>query len=760
MPEEGYPLSTAIMAEVVPQHFIIPKIPSFTGNSDPDAHLKAFNAQMLVSGGNDAVRCKVFVGTLADTALKWFGSLPRSSIPSFAMLARTFVERFAANRSKLPKMADLFDVRQNPDETLREYLNRFCDAFTNISSPNEELLVDAFVKGLRANTFSESLVRIPALSLSEIRSRATTHIEAEDVMRSKRRQERRENGDVKPRDARRTYDTPFFKRTDKRYSPYVASASLSRLGRGAGAKRNSTRTGTHAEALADKNISKDLKWPDPTNRILGRDIKEWCEFHRTYGHHTEQCVTLANQLRRLRGESPGGKQKRDDEKPKEKSEHISPIFADLNTIAGGFSRGGPTSASRKRYARSVLMTAALLPRKSTPTISFNEDRYDVVAHEDDPVVISIIAMGRWVHRVLVDQGSSADVLFWDAFIGLGIPLDQLRPFDGVLVGFAGDAVEVRGYTDLRTTFSDAKAAKTIVVRYIVVKAPSSYNILLGRPSLNRLEAVVSTSHLKVKFPTDEGRVATLRVDQTVARKCYENSLKVRRSMYALSLHGPRGENFPDFDPRVGVEDKRPQPVGEVEEISLDDDKKVKIGGGLDATTRAELVGVLQKNSSSFAWCAEDMVGIDPSVITHRLNVDPNARPRVQRRRKMAPEKLVAVREETKKLLSTGHIREIQYPEWLANVVMVRKSNGKWRMCVDFSDLNSACPKDSYPLPNIDMLVDNASGCGLLSFMDAYSGYNQIGMHLGDEEKTAFMGEAATYCYRVMPFGLKNARATY
>jgi len=761
MPEEGYPLSAGVMAEVVPQHFIVPKIPSFTGNSDPEVHLKAFNAQMLVSGGSDAVRCKVFVGTLSGTALKWFGSLPRSSISSFAVFARTFVERFAANRSKIPKMADLFDVRQNSDETLRDYLNRFCDACTNISSPNEEILVDAFVKGLRANTFSESLVRIPALSLSEIRSRATTHIEAEDVMRQKRHQEKRMNGDDKARDTRRTHNVPFLKRTDKRFSPYVASTSLSRPGRGTGAKRSTTRTGVHAEALANKDITKDLKWPDPTNRILGRDIKEWCEFHRTYGHHTERCVTLANQLQRLRGENLGGKPTQGGTQPKEKSDHVSPIFADLNTIAGGFSGGGPTSASRKRYARSSVMTTSFASRNSTPTISFSEeDRADIVPHEDDPVVVSVIAMGRWVHRVLVDQGSSADVLFWDAFVGLGIPTDQLRPFDGVLVGFAGDAVEVRGYTDLKTTFSDGEAAKTITVRYIVVRAPSSYNILLGRPSLNRLEAVVSTAHLKVKFPTEEGRIATLRVDQTVARKCYENSLKVRRSMYALSLCGSQGENLPDFDPRVGVEDKRPQPIGEIEEISLGGSKKVKVGGGLDSSVRAELIGVLQKHSSSFAWCMEDMVGIDPSVITHRLNVDPNAKARVQRRRKMAPEKVAAVREETKKLLSAGHIREIQYPEWLANVVMVCKPNGKWRMCVDFSDLNSACPKDSYPLPNIDMLVDDASGCGLLSFMDAYSGYNQIGMHSEDEEKTTFMGEAATYCYKVMPFGLKNAGATY
>ena len=112
------------------------------------------------------------------------------------------------------------------------------------------------------------------------------------------------------------------------------------------------------------------------------------------------------------------------------------------------------------------------------------------------------------------------------------------------------------------------------------------------------------------------------------------------------------------------------------------------------------------------------------------------------------------------MLSVGHIREIQYPEWLENVVLVKKANGKWRMCVDFTDLNKACPKDSYPLPSIDALVDNASGCKMLSFLDAFSGYNQIKMHPRDECKTAFMTETSCYCYTVMPFGLKNADATY
>ena len=106
------------------------------------------------------------------------------------------------------------------------------------------------------------------------------------------------------------------------------------------------------------------------------------------------------------------------------------------------------------------------------------------------------------------------------------------------------------------------------------------------------------------------------------------------------------------------------------------------------------------------------------------------------------------------------IREIQYPEWPANVVLVEKACGKWRMCVDFTDLNKACPKDSYPLPSIDALVNSASRCRLLSFLDAFSGYNLIRMHPRDECKMAFMTELFCYCYKVMPFKLKNAGATY
>jgi hypothetical protein len=172
------------------------------------------------------------------------------------------------------------------------------------------------------------------------------------------------------------------------------------------------------------------------------------------------------------------------------------------------------------------------------------------------------------------------------------------------------------------------------------------------------------------------------------------------------------------------------------------------------------VAFLRHNCDVFAWSHEDMPGIDPSIIVHKLNVDPNYRPVKQRRRTFAAKRNQAVAEEVEKLLKVRFIREVDYPEWLANVVLVKKSSGKWRICVDFTDLNKACLKDSFPLPRIDLLVDSTSGHQLLSFMDAFSGYNQILMDETDQEKTSFITDRGLYCYKMMPFGLKNAGATY
>ena len=155
-----------------------------------------------------------------------------------------------------------------------------------------------------------------------------------------------------------------------------------------------------------------------------------------------------------------------------------------------------------------------------------------------------------------------------------------------------------------------------------------------------------------------------------------------------------------------------------------------------------------------------MPGIDRRVIEHSLNIYATKKPIQQKRRVFASEQNKAIMEEVEKLLTAGFIREVYYPKWLVNVVMVKKSSGKWRMCVDFIDLNNACPKDSFPLPRIDQLVDSTIGHKLLTFMDAFLGYNQILMKEEDQENTAFVTSQGLYCYKVMPFGLKNVGTNY
>ncbi|CAA0833865.1 Unknown protein, partial [Striga hermonthica] len=190
------------------------------------------------------------------------------------------------------------------------------------------------------------------------------------------------------------------------------------------------------------------------------------------------------------------------------------------------------------------------------------------------------------------------------------------------------------------------------------------------------------------------------------------------------------------------------------------DALLQIGSRLPEPLKTELIKFLRENADVFAWTHEDMVGIDPKVACHRLQVDPTVKPVVQKRRKLGPDRQQALEEEVVKLKDNEYIREVRYPTWVANPVLVKKSNGAWRLCIEFSDLNKACPKDSYPLPHIDYMVDATSGHELMSFMDAYSGYNQIPMHPDDEEHTSFYSARGLYCYTMMPFGLKNAGATY
>ena len=176
-----------------------------------------------------------------------------------------------------------------------------------------------------------------------------------------------------------------------------------------------------------------------------------------------------------------------------------------------------------------------------------------------------------------------------------------------------------------------------------------------------------------------------------------------------------------------IEVKEEEKVEALETMELVDgepEKTTKIGTTLSKELKKKLVQFLKGALDVFTWSHENMPGIATEVIRHQLNVDLEKKPIQQRRQVFAPKRNTAIMDDVNKLLAADFIRKVYYPDWLANVVLVKKVNGKWRMCIDFTNLNKACPKDSFPLLIIDQLVDSMVGHKLLTFMDAFSGYNQ------------------------------------
>ncbi|XP_072062012.1 uncharacterized protein [Arachis hypogaea] len=355
--------------------------------------------------------------------------------------------------------------------------------------------------------------------------------------------------------------------------------------------------------------------------------------------------------------------------------------------------------------------------KDKPEISFVPKDYKATDWKlDDPVVITAQVGEPLVKKILMDLGSSADVLFYSTFQKMKLSDKILQPSSGDLEGFSGERVSIRGYIWLQTTFEEYPNSKTLEIQYLVVDCKSPYNIILGRPSLNVFNAIVSTVHLCVKFLSQDNKVVTIHRDQKEARQCYNASLKNEQSrqpdqQYVQAVYiSDRLPPLADLDPRTNYQE-RSMPTYDLSNIQLitEEGKYTYLGIALKNDEQDRLTELLRQNVDLFAWTPADMPGIDPNVVCRKLAINPLVRPIAQKKRHLGTDKRAASLEETLKLLNAGFIKELRY---------------------------STC------------------------FMDAYSGYNQILMHEADQDKTAFIIENGNFCYKVMPFRLKNAGATY
>ena len=308
-------------------------------------------------------------------------------------------------------------------------------------------MVHAFRKGIMSGPFSESLIRSRPKTFSEIRRRAVAYIVAEGELTEKRGGvvPTRPRGPSRPQ-SMRVDEATTEKKASTKQQPYepMKPHTKGRVREDVPLRHNFLVE--LKELIVVPNIAERLKMSAKIDKRLGPKKDAWCEFHHAYDHPICNCLALGHHLDELvkndflkdyllesQGAqtlvAPGGDQG-----------HEMPVHGEIHTISGGFSGGACTASQRKKYARRVMTVEA---QEAEQVLDVNlvftkADLRDVVPHDNDPVVISVVTVGRKVHRVLMDQGSSADVMFWSTFNKLQLSPDQLRPYIGYLYGFVGD----------------------------------------------------------------------------------------------------------------------------------------------------------------------------------------------------------------------------------------------------------------------------------------------------------------------------------
>ncbi|KAK3010982.1 hypothetical protein RJ639_011172 [Escallonia herrerae] len=509
--DSGYPLSKGIEKAKLPLNFRMPQCDLYDGSGDPGEHVYQFQTNMLLLQVSDAVMCRAFPTTLRKAAHAWFKSLRPRSIHSFAQLSDLFQKHFVSSRTRRKNSASLLNVVQERNESLSRYLGHFNAATLEIDNLDESVKYTAFMRGLRPTTkFAFAVNKSPPGNMSGLLDKANKYIQAEEYLET-HKEHRGDNGQWQEKRARE--DSPRSGRSSK------CSRRDERRPKEMFDMKNLTpwnaRPSHILHEIKDKEI---LERPEKMRSAPSqRDRNLWCHYHNDHGHTTDKCESLKPAIEALikRGHLRGYVNRRNEKKeatPLAGREEVRENAGVINTISGGIAAGGSSGQGQKAYVKEVLTTVGPLTKKQkkepAPTISFSDDDVgDTRIPHDDPLVV-ILRVGNFdVKRILVDNGSSAEVLFYEAFQRMNIPSDRLRKIDTPLYG---------------TPPNQAK----LMLDFMVVRVPSAYNAILGRTTLNQLRAVVSTYHMKMKFPTENG-VGEVKGDQAVARQCYMASCQNR-----------------------------------------------------------------------------------------------------------------------------------------------------------------------------------------------------------------------------------------
>ncbi|VFQ84434.1 unnamed protein product [Cuscuta campestris] len=483
-PLAGSPFTTRVHLTPFPRKVKI-DAPRFTGKEDPEIHLDSFNQSATMNGCTDEEKCLLFFHTLRNRATEWFNKLRPESIDSFSDLASKFKAKFQENCTKRKKFTYLSIVGQRESENLTRFLTRWKEEVDKVEEMDDKTVLSLLLNGLRAGELYNEFCRKPP-----------GHKEAEHGYKPKPVQVKKEeaSGSSRPR---------------HHYDPVVRMVNT--------------------EECQEIRKAPVIPPENPTGQAGRQWSGTYCSYHRSDSHNTSECKSVKGVIRQMidsgelgkdylqkaqekshqwvRPAAPGDDRDNDrrrnnrprERQPAPEKEHIGMIF--------GGPEGGDSAAQRKNWVRSIYVgeVSAEPPRRKhtrrEPIVFTDRDLPPTGEDHNDPLVITMDINGVDVARVLVDTGSSVNILYLETFQKLRLCRTQLEPLETPLSGFTGDTVEVEGSIVLPVELGSGEKTVWKKMRFIVVDIKCVHNAILGRPGINKVGAVIFMPHLCMKFDT-------------------------------------------------------------------------------------------------------------------------------------------------------------------------------------------------------------------------------------------------------------------
>ncbi|KAF5773503.1 putative retrotransposon gag domain, aspartic peptidase domain superfamily [Helianthus annuus] len=520
----------------IPKRFHIPTMKLYDGTTDPEEHIAQYRERMEINPIperlKEACLCKGFGSTLTGSALKWLLSLPPYSITSFANLVNLFNNQFSCSRKFERLTSDLYRITQGHNESLRDYITKFSKESLDIPNLDVATAVEAFKMGLlKDSLFYDDLVMTPCRNLDEVRTRALRFIRLEDDKRIQERQVRSSKQE-KQGSSFKSNKFKSYNRTDNQnvhavdqdeddedYPP-ISEYCFS--------------VDNHELILAMQNLGEKARWPRKNDKTAAtKDKSKWCAYHEDFGHLTEERIALRKEIGYLLSkghlkELLGRKKQRtqDPERIPEKAP-APPVNAQvINFISGGSDICGTSFSAAKKHAKEAKMDNGERPIRTSSVsegkiITFDEDdRINIQDPHHDSLVITLFISNQFVRRILIDGGSSVNIIQLDVLKKMGIPESDITPRSSVLVGFSGETKKTLGDIKLPIYVEGLHNYQ----KFCVIDCLSCCNVILGRPWIHDMKAVPSTYHQCVKLPSPWG-IIKIDSDQQEAKDCYTSSMK-------------------------------------------------------------------------------------------------------------------------------------------------------------------------------------------------------------------------------------------